>query len=137
MTLSQTTLLRVGAFLIDALGAALLLIVPATAVSYGVVWLVDGSMRAIALVWYSALLILILAILFRDGFKGGRSPGKRLLGLAIRTRRGSPCGFGRSLARNLPIIIPLWNCIEVYMVLFRSDSVRTGDRIAGTVVHEE
>ncbi|HVT05080.1 MAG TPA: RDD family protein [Thermoanaerobaculia bacterium] len=135
MTLSQTTLLRVGAFLIDALGAALVLMIPATLVSYSVVWMGEG--RSIALVWYGALAILMLMILFRDGMKGGRSPGKRMLGLKIRTRRGTPCGFGRSAARNVPMIVPGWNCVEAYLVLFRADSIRSGDRIAGTIVLEE
>lgn len=137
MTLSQTTLLRIGAFLIDALGAALILMVPAALASYGVVWLGGASMRSIALVWYGALALLMLLILFRDGFKGGRSPGKRMLGLKIRTRRGTQCGFGRSAVRNLPMIVPGWNCLEAWLVLFSRNSVRTGDRIAGTIVHEE
>ncbi|HEY5610869.1 MAG TPA: hypothetical protein VIL97_06670, partial [Thermoanaerobaculia bacterium] len=79
--ISQTTLLRVAAFVIDTLLFALVLILPSSVISYATVWL-GGSMKVIALVWYSALAILIAGILFRDGYRG-RSLGKRFLGLRI------------------------------------------------------
>jgi uncharacterized RDD family membrane protein YckC len=132
-TTAQTTLLRVAAFLVDALSIAVLLILPASAVSYAMAW-IGGSVKAIQIVWFVALGILMLAILLRDGFRG-RSIGKHLLGLRLITPRGEHCGFGRSIVRNLPVVIPLWNLIETFLVL-RGKS-RTGDRLARTTVTEE
>lgn len=129
---SQTKLLRIAAFLVDALSIAIVLILPASAVSYGMTW--TTSPKGIQLVWWAALLVLMLAMLFRDGFRR-RSIGKQLLGLRLLTPRGQGCGYGRSLVRNFPLIIPGWNLIEVVLVL--AGKARTGDRIAKTTVTEE
>ena len=131
--MSQTTLLRIGAFLTDALTMAILLILPGSIASYSMAW-VGGSVKAIQIVWYVALLVLIVAILVRDGH-GGRSPGKRLLGLRILTPDGEGCSYRRSILRNLALVIPPWNLLELYLV-FRGKQ-RTGDRIAKTTVAEE
>jgi|SRR5215212_5464082 len=132
-TAAQTTLLRVAAFLVDALTIAVVLILPASGVSYAMAW-IGGSVKAIQIVWFVALGILMLALLLRDGF-GGRSIGKHLLGLRLITPRGRRCGFGRSILRNLPVVIPPWNLLEAFLVL--SGKARTGDRIARTIVTEE
>jgi uncharacterized RDD family membrane protein YckC len=129
----QSALLRLAAFLIDTLGIALMLILPASILSYILAW-IGGTTRAINVVWYVALAILLAGILVRDGFRG-RSPGKALLGLAISTRSGRPCTVGQSIVRNLPVVIPLWNLVELALILAGRN--RTGDRIAGTSVAEE
>ncbi len=131
----QTTLLRLAAFIIDALAGALALIIPATLLSYGVAWY-GASSKTITLVWWGALLLLILTLLLRDGIRG-RSHGKRIMGLRLDTADGRPCGYGRSLLRNLPLIVPGWNVIELVLLAFSKGSRRTGDRMAGTTVIEE
>jgi uncharacterized RDD family membrane protein YckC len=128
----QTKLLRIAAFLVDALSIAIVLILPASIISYGMTW--TTSPKGIQLVWWAALGVLILAMLFRDGFRR-RSIGKQLLGLRLLTPRGEGCGYGRSLMRNLPLIVPLWNVLEVLLVL--AGRARTGDRLARTTVTEE
>lgn len=130
---SQTTLLRVAAFLVDALTIAIILIMPAAIVSYAMAW-IGGSLKGIQIVWWIALAILLVSILIRDGFRG-RSVGKQLLGLRLTTRKGGRCGYLRSVVRNIPLIIPVWNLIEVAFVL--AGKARTGDRIARTSVTEE
>ena len=130
---SQTTLLRVAAFLVDALTMAVMLILPASLISYGMAW-IGGSVKGIQIVWWVALAILVFSILLRDGIRG-RSIGKQLLGLKLTTRRGGKCGYFRSVVRNTPLIVPLWNVVEVAFVL--AGKPRTGDRIAGTLVSEE
>lgn len=130
---SQTTLLRVAAFLVDALSISLILILPASAVSYGLAW-IGRSVRAIQIVWWVALAILVLAVLFRDGFRG-RSLGKQILGLRTLTPAGKGCGYVRSVIRNVPLVVPGWNLIELLLVL--AGRSRTGDRIARTTVAEE
>lgn len=129
---SQTKLLRVAAFLVDALSISIVLVLPASAVSYAMTW--ASQPRAIQMIWWTALGILVIAMLFRDGFRG-RSIGKQLLGLRLLTPRGEGCGYGRSLARNIPLILPVWNLLEVILVL--AGKARTGDRIARTQVTEE
>ncbi|HKR66029.1 MAG TPA: RDD family protein [Thermoanaerobaculia bacterium] len=128
----QTKLLRIAAFLVDALSIAILLILPASIISYAMTW--TTTPKGIQLVWWAALGILMLAMLLRDGFRG-RSMGKQLLGLRLLTPRGEGCGYGRSLVRNLPLIIPLWNLVEIVLVV--AGTPRTGDRIANTTVTEE
>jgi uncharacterized RDD family membrane protein YckC len=130
---SQTTLLRIAAFLVDALSIALVLIVPASIASYALAW-IGGSIKAIQIVWWVALGILAMLMLVRDGYHG-RSPGKRLLGLRLVTPRGNGCGYIRSFIRNLPLLVPVWNLLEIGFVI--AGKSRTGDRIARTVVTEE
>ncbi len=132
MDSSQTRLLRIAAFLVDALSISLILMLPAAAVSYGMTW--TGSPRGIQMVWWVALGVLVLALLFRDGFRG-RSIGKHVLGLRLVTPKGDRCGWGRSFVRNVPLIVPGWNLIELLLVL--AGKARTGDRIANTNVTEE
>jgi uncharacterized RDD family membrane protein YckC len=133
MDVAQTTLLRVAAFLVDALSMSIILILPASIISYALAWL-GGAVRAIAIVWIVALALLLMGLLFRDGYRG-RSIGKQMLGLRLLTPHGEGCGYGRSVVRNLPLIIPVWNLLEAGLVL--SGRKRTGDRIAHTSVTEE
>ncbi|HEY2321603.1 MAG TPA: RDD family protein, partial [Thermoanaerobaculia bacterium] len=112
---SQTTLLRIAAFLVDALSIAIILIAPASVASYVLAWVGSGSIKAIQIVWWAALALLMLCLLIRDGYHG-RSPGKRLLGLRLVTPRGEGCGYLRSLIRNLPLLIPVLNLVEGVMV---------------------
>lgn len=129
---SQTKLLRIAAFLVDALSIAILLILPASAVSYAMTW--TTSMKGIQLVWWAALFVLMVAMLFRDGFRR-RSVGKQLLGLRLLTPKGEGCGYGRSFLRNVPLVVPGWNLLEVILIL--AGKPRTGDRLARTTVTEE
>ena len=63
-------------------------------------------------------------------------PGRRARRLAERVHpRGEGCGWARSIVRNLPLLIPVWNLVEVVMVF--AGKARTGDRIAHTTVTEE
>jgi uncharacterized RDD family membrane protein YckC len=131
---SQTTLLRIAAFLADALSISIVLIAPASLASYVLAWIGGGSIKAIQIVWWAALALLMVCLLLRDGYHG-RSPGKRLLGLRLVTPRGEGCGYVRSVIRNLPLLIPVWNLLEGALVV--SAKRRTGDRIARTTVMEE
>ena len=128
----QTRLLRIAAFLVDELAVSILLVLPASAISYAMTW--TATARGIQIVWWAALAILVLATLFRDGFRG-RSIGKQILGLRLLTPRGEGCGYFRSLARNIPVVIPGVNLIELLLVI--AGKPRIGDRVARTSVTEE
>ena len=130
---SQTTLLRVAAFLVDALSIAIVLVLPAAILSYTLAW-IGGEIKAIQIVWFVALCIVIVGMLFRDGWRG-RSLGKQILGLRVVTPREVPCGYLRSLARNIVLIVPGLNLAEVVFVI--AGKRRVGDRIAKTTITEE
>lgn len=130
---SQTTLLRIAAFLVDALSISLILVLPAALLSYTLAW-IGGEIKAIQIVWFVALSIVMLGMLFRDGWRG-RSLGKQILGLRLVTPDEQPCGYLRSLARNFALVVPGWNLVEVVLVIFGKR--RLGDKIAKTTVTEE
>ena len=130
MNASSTTLLRIAAFVVDGLVIAILLILPASIISYSLAW-VGGAIKAIQIVWFVAIGILGLGMLLRDGYRG-RSLGKQMLGLRVTTPKGDRCGWGRSVLRNLALVLfP----IEVMLVL--RGRARIGDRIARTTVTQE
>ena len=60
---------------------------------------IGGSAKAIQIVWWVALGILVIGILIRDGYHG-RSPGKRLLGLRLVTPRGEGCGYAGGIVSS-------------------------------------
>lgn len=128
---SQTTLLRIAAFLVDALSMSILLILPASLISYSMAWF-GGSVKAISLVWFIALGVLVLGMLLRDGWRG-RSVGKQMLGLRLMTPRGDGCGWGRSMVRNAVLLM----LFPIEMILVLRGRPRVGDRVAGTAVAEE
>ncbi len=130
---SQTTLLRVAAFLVDALSIAIVLVLPAAILSYTLAW-IGGEIKAIQIVWFVALCIVIVGMLFRDGWRG-RSLGKQILGLRIVIPGEVPCGYLRSVMRNIVLIVPGLNLAEVVLVI--AGKRRVGDRIAKTTVTEE
>jgi uncharacterized RDD family membrane protein YckC len=132
---TQLVTLRVLAFAIDALGMLFLLILPATLISYAIVFTLDTT-TAVAKVWQTGLAIFVGAILLRD-WRGGRSPGKRILGLVITTPSGRGCGLVRSIVRNVPLVIPGWNLIELVALLANRSTRRSGDWIARTTVEQE
>jgi uncharacterized RDD family membrane protein YckC len=127
---SHTTLLRVAAFLVDGLCIALLLILPASLVSYSLAW-IGGAIKAIQIVWFVALGILAAGMLLRDGYKG-RSLGKQMLGLRVVTPSGDRCGWWRSVFRNIALVL-----MPIEVVLVLRGRPRIGDRIARTTVTQE
>jgi hypothetical protein len=97
-----------------------------------------------------------LYILICDGLKGGRSLGKRVVGLqVINTVTGKPADFKDSIVRNSTVAIPtlfsmvpivgwfLWIvigipilAIEVYLMTRLDQQARLGDTMADTKVSE-
>jgi uncharacterized RDD family membrane protein YckC len=99
----------------------------------------------------------LLYILIADGFKGGQSPGKQLIGLKVVLVDGDrPITFMESILRNIPFaivylffIIPFLGWIlliiigipillfESYLVCTDEKGRRIGDTIAQTMVVEK
>lgn len=68
----------------------------------------------------------------RDGLLGGKSPGKALCGVEVRSASDyQPIGFAQSLKRNIVLLLPF----VVFVVLIQmSNGKRTGDGWADTRV---
>ena len=97
-----------------------------------------------------------LYILIADGLKGGRSLGKRVVGLQVtNTTTGKPADFKDSIIRNCTVAVPvlffmvpilgwlLWIligipvlAIELYLMTRLDAQARLGDTMADTKVAE-
>jgi uncharacterized RDD family membrane protein YckC len=76
-------------------------------------------------------------LLFRDGFTKFGSFGKKFANIMLINKKNRrPCGVFRSFARNITLLIPLINFIEILVILFSSKGTRIGDKIAGTELIE-
>ena len=72
---------------------------------------------------------------FSDGFTGGQSYAKRMLGMhVIDAKTRTPCSFGQSFLRNL--LLALLVPIDAIFI-FGERRQRLGDMVAGTVVISE
>jgi uncharacterized RDD family membrane protein YckC len=92
-------------------------------------------------------------LLLADGFGGGRSPGKRLIGLQIvLTGSRRVCSFKESIIRNFPLALAylfffvpyvgwlatvLVSTIEGLLIIGNDQGLRVGDEIAGTQVLDQ
>jgi uncharacterized RDD family membrane protein YckC len=126
--------LRAAAFGIDLVlvaGGPLLL---ASALVFGIAALAAEPPTGLDDGFRVAQILAVLLFLARDS--AGGSPGKKLLGLRLVSATGSPAGLAASLVRNLPLLVPGWNLIEMGSVIRRRDGRRPGDRLAGTMLVE-
>jgi uncharacterized RDD family membrane protein YckC len=82
----------------------------------------------------AAQVVAVSLFLLRDA--DGGSPGKRLFGLRLIRRGGARAGPLQSVARNLTLLVPVWNVIELVSLIRRGDGRRPGDRAAGTALVE-
>lgn len=78
-------------------------------------------------------------LLVRDGFFQGQSVGKRIFGLrVVHAPTQQPCGFGRSLARNVLWVVPFVSIVVGLEALWRVSHAAPGrhwgDRLADTQV---
>jgi hypothetical protein len=84
--------------------------------------------RAIPWLWAGAAALAAVAFLLRD-VSGGRA--RRWLALRAIDREGHPPGVRGSVRRNLPLLIPIWNLIEVWPILRRLETERPSDKRSG------
>jgi uncharacterized RDD family membrane protein YckC len=79
----------------------------------------------------TALLFYFGYLLLSDGFKGGRSFGKRITKTAvIDSFDGKPCSYWQSLVRNITQVLGIFD----WAFIFGKKRQRLGDKAAGTVV---
>lgn len=120
---------RILAFLLDVLVCAAL----ADAVGLcatGTIWLwIPGWYGAIPWLWAGVAALAAVGFVLRD-VSGGRA--RQWLALQAIDREGYPPGVWGSVRRNLPLLIPIWNLVEVWPVLRRGQEERPSDRRSGT-----
>jgi hypothetical protein len=91
-----------------------------------ILWRFFPAARAwIPAVWIAASAAATAAFLLRDA-RGGRA--RRWLGLEVRAADGSEPGAWRSIRRNLPLLVPLWNLWDAWPILRDGESPRRSDR---------
>lgn len=92
--------------------------------------------------WYLAGVVPATAIYFLyhlvlEPLTGGRTPGKRMIGLRVLTPEGIAPSVGALLTRNLFRIVdsmPMFYVVGLLFVMFGRRHVRLGDLAAGTVL---
>jgi uncharacterized RDD family membrane protein YckC len=125
--------MRAAAFGVDLVLVAGGPLLVASALVFGIAALaekpagLDDGFRA-------AQILAVLLFLARDA--AGGSPGKKLFGLRLVRGDGTPAGLGASLLRNLLLLVPGWNLVEIVSVMRRRDGRRPGDRLARTALVE-
>ena len=93
------------------------------------VWRLWPSARgAIPGIWAVLAAAAIVGFLLRDA-RGGRA--RRWLALELRGTDGRPPGVGRSIARNLVLLVPVWNLIDAWPALRDGEAPRRCDRTLG------
>ncbi|HET9050911.1 MAG TPA: RDD family protein [Candidatus Dormibacteraeota bacterium] len=90
---------------------------------------------AIVLGSFLTFVVLVGYFVVAETATGGRSPGKRALGLRVIRTDGGAAGFGEALVRGLLRIVDL--AVGVVPMFATASSRRLGDFAAGTVVVRE
>jgi hypothetical protein len=116
---------RILACLLDMALAAGATNIPALAVTVLAWRLLPAVRPALPWVWAAAAAAAVLGFLLRDS-SGGRA--RRLLALEVLREDGAPPGPWRSIVRNLPLLVPLWNIREALPLLRDGEAVRPADR---------
>lgn len=126
--------MRAAAFGVDLLLVAGGPFLVASAVVFGIAWTAAEPPAGLDRGFQAAQVLSGLLFLFRDA--GGGSPGKKLFGLRLVRPGGVAAGAVASFARNLPLLVPLWNLVEIAAVIRRRNGRRPGDKLAGTTLVE-
>jgi uncharacterized RDD family membrane protein YckC len=86
------------------------------------------------------LLSIFVASLYSFLLEGffGRTLGKEVMGIYVRSADGAPCGLRRALLRNLlrPVDAIGFYLLGFIVAISSKENLRIGDRVARTVVAE-
>jgi uncharacterized RDD family membrane protein YckC len=126
--------MRAAAFGVDLLLVAGGPFLVASAIVFGIAWVAPEPPVGLDAGFRAAQVLAAVLFLLRDA--GGGSPGKKLFGLRLVQPGGLSAGAAASLVRNLPLLLPGWNLIEIAAVVRRRDGRRPGDRLARTTLVE-
>jgi uncharacterized RDD family membrane protein YckC len=126
--------MRAAAFGVDLLLVAGGPLLVASAIVFGIAAVSEEAPVGLDEGFRAAQVLAIVLFLFRDA--AGASPGKMLFGLRLIRKGGVPAGWAASFARNLLLLVPGWNLVEITSVVRRRNGRRPGDRLAGTTLVE-
>jgi uncharacterized RDD family membrane protein YckC len=123
---------RVAAYLIDTLilfvGLAVLLVIGAA--------INDGLLVVLILLWVIATLIGYWT--YFEGGESGQTPGKKAMGIRVRSEAGGPAGYGRAFGRNLVArvigLFPFVGLLDVLWPLWDSRKQCLHDKAGSTIV---
>jgi len=119
---------RVLAFFLDWILCAGLADIVGLLLTWAVWKLLPGWKPAIPWIWVGVAAGALGAFLTRDA-SGGRA--RRWLALEAVDAQGRPPGVWGSVRRNLPLLVPVWNLLEIWPVLRQGDARRAADRKKG------
>ena len=122
---------RLLAFLLDVLAAAAVADAAGFVATGAVWWGLPFARQAIPWIWSSAGALAAALFLLRDA-RGGRA--RRWLGLEAVRPDGRVPGAALSIRRNLPLLVPGWNVLEVLPVLRDGSAPRRSDRKTGVQI---
>lgn len=126
-TQEEVILARVGAFIVDHFLSLLL----AIGLGVGVgLWLNSGGA-----IYVGVFLGLFGYFIVLEGWSG-QTLGKRLFGVIVVSRDGSPITFRQSITRNLLRVVDglLSYAVGLVVMLVTQDRQRIGDLVADTIV---
>jgi uncharacterized RDD family membrane protein YckC len=128
---------RLAAWLLDMVLVSIALLV--LALVLGVIAALVGDL-ATALLTISAFVLVSGYWILLEAFAGGRTIGKRALGLRVVAERGLRLTFGQVVLRNLirfVDMLPGPAGVAALFMLFGKEHRRLGDLVAGTLVIRE
>lgn len=126
---------RFAAFLIDVLIKGPLVLAAALLAA-----LVGGDLSALVVFGAGLLFAMVFFDVLFEVRSGGRTPGKRTLGLRVVQDDGAAVGLRASSVRNLMRLVeglPLLYVPAIVSIVLTRDNKRLGDLAAGTVVMQE
>ena len=123
-----------GQFIDGLIGAGPLIVVSIVAGVVGA--FSDWGGNALAMIgFFAAMGWALFYYFFSDGFTGGQSWAKQMLGIhVIDATTRQPCSYGQSFLRNL--LLAVLGPID-WIFIFGGRHQRLGDMLAGTVVIRE
>ena len=94
-----------------------------------------GTLVGLVGVLFAAILLMAF-VLLRDALFSGMGVGKKMMRLRVVRSDGSRCTFEASALRNVTMLVPLVNLLELAIAVFDVHGRRLGDKIARTQVLE-
>lgn len=125
---SETRRARALAFVLDLLIPAAIADGAGLLVTAAVWYFAPGVSAQAGWIWLPAAAATAGAFLLRDS-RGGRA--RRWMALEVRNARGEPPGPWGSIRRNLPLLVPGWNLVDVWPLLRDGRAARRCDSRSG------
>jgi uncharacterized RDD family membrane protein YckC len=94
-----------------------------------------GRLLGLALLLLGLVAGIAFALL-RDGLFGGLGVGKKIMRIRVARSDGSRCDLISSAMRNITLLIPILNILELILAVADREGKRIGDKIARTHVVE-